>query len=162
MSDILDLLRDVPPQLAAAWGGWLAVGLTLMLWHMRARVWERQYARLRADARQPRSKSLACGHRPACGAQPRRRRWMPLASWKQCWNRRQPRATSAAGPATKATSILAEVRRYELGDRVRQPFVAALVEVSTAVGIQGAAVLRAQPGRQHPTRVEYRQTSIHE
>ena len=64
MSDILDMLRDVPPQLAAAWGGWLAVGLTLMLWHMRARVWERQYARLRADARQPRTKS---GVRPPSG-----------------------------------------------------------------------------------------------
>ncbi|MDP2055414.1 MAG: hypothetical protein Q8N52_10785 [Acidobacteriota bacterium] len=51
MSRFLDMMRDVPPDLAAAWGGWLAVGLLLMLWHLRARVREQEYALQRALAR---------------------------------------------------------------------------------------------------------------
>lgn len=51
MSEILDMMRDVPPQLAAAWGEWLATGLGLLLWHMRARLWEQDDARQRALAR---------------------------------------------------------------------------------------------------------------
>lgn len=64
MSELFDMMRDVPPQLAAAWGGWLAVGLMLLLWHMRARVWEQDYARERALARSSRPKS---GVRPPSG-----------------------------------------------------------------------------------------------
>jgi len=56
MSDILDMLRDVPPLLAAAWGGWLVAGLMLLLWHLRAREWERSAIPLRASA-PPRSTS---------------------------------------------------------------------------------------------------------
>ena len=63
MNELLDLLRDVPPTLAAAWGSWLAVGLTLLLWHLRARVWEEDQARLAVIAR-TRSKS---GVRPPSG-----------------------------------------------------------------------------------------------
>lgn len=68
MSEIVDMMRDVPPHLAAAWGGWLALGLTLLLWHMRARVWEQEYARQRTLARQPRTKS---GVRPPSGVRSR-------------------------------------------------------------------------------------------
>jgi hypothetical protein len=64
MSEIIDMMRDVPAPLAAAWGGWLAVGLTLLLWHMRARVWEQDYARQQAAAR-PRPKSGVRTARPA-------------------------------------------------------------------------------------------------
>ncbi len=64
MSDLLDMLRDVPPLLAAAWGGWLSVGLMLLLWHLRGRVWEREYALLQAQARQSRAKP---GGRPPSG-----------------------------------------------------------------------------------------------
>ena len=64
MSDLIDMLRDVPPLLAAAWGGWLAAGLMLLLWHLRAHGWERDYARLMAASRQPRTKS---GVRPPSG-----------------------------------------------------------------------------------------------
>jgi len=64
MSDFIDMLRDVPPLFAAAWGGWLAVGLMLLLWHMRAYEWEREYARLMAESRQPGTKS---GVRPPSG-----------------------------------------------------------------------------------------------
>ncbi len=63
MSDLFEMLRDVPPALATAWGSWLAVGLTLLLWHMRASGWEREYARLMVEAR-PRPKS---GVRPSSG-----------------------------------------------------------------------------------------------
>jgi len=51
MSDIADMMHGIPPQLAAAWGGWLAVGLLLLLWHLRARIGEQEHARLRALAR---------------------------------------------------------------------------------------------------------------
>jgi len=68
MSEVFDMMRDVPPELAAAWGGWMAVGLMLLLWHMRARIWEREYARLRALARTPRTKS---GVRPPSGVRSR-------------------------------------------------------------------------------------------
>jgi len=51
MSEMFDMTRDVPAPLAVAWGGWLAVGLTLLLWHLRARDWEREYARLIAPPR---------------------------------------------------------------------------------------------------------------
>ena len=64
MSDLLDMLRDVPPLLAAAWGGWMSVGLMLLLWHLRARVWEREYALVQAAARQSRAKP---GGRPPSG-----------------------------------------------------------------------------------------------
>ena len=64
MSDVIDMLRDVPPLLAAAWGGWLAAGLMLLLWHLRAHGGERDYARLMAASRQPRTKS---GGRPPSG-----------------------------------------------------------------------------------------------
>lgn len=64
MSEFLDMLRDVPPLLAAAWGGWLSVGLMLLLWHLRARVWEREDALLQAEARQSRAKP---GGRPPSG-----------------------------------------------------------------------------------------------
>ena len=57
MSDLIDMLRDVPPQFAAAWGGWLAVGLMLLLWQLRAHGWEREYARQVSESRQPRRKS---------------------------------------------------------------------------------------------------------
>jgi hypothetical protein len=63
MSDLLDMMRDIPPQLAAAWGGWMAVGLLLLLWHLRARIGEQDYARQRALAR-PRTRS---GVRPPSG-----------------------------------------------------------------------------------------------
>jgi len=56
MSEILDMLRDVPPTLAGAWGGWVVAGLVLLLWHLRARESEREAALLRASARE-RSKS---------------------------------------------------------------------------------------------------------
>ena len=55
MSDLIDMLRDVPPLLAAAWGGWLAAGLMLLLWHLRAHGWEREYARLMAESKKPRT-----------------------------------------------------------------------------------------------------------
>lgn len=65
MSDFIDMLRDVPPLFAAAWGGWMASGLLLLLWHLRAYAWERDYARLMAaEARQTRTKS---GVRPPSG-----------------------------------------------------------------------------------------------
>lgn len=51
MSELLDMMRDVPGPLAAAWGGWLALGLMLLLWHMRARVWEQDYALQQAALR---------------------------------------------------------------------------------------------------------------
>lgn len=63
MSELLDMMRDIPPQLVAAWGGWLALGLMLLLWHMRARLWEQDYALQRAIARR-RAKS---GVRPPSG-----------------------------------------------------------------------------------------------
>lgn len=63
MNELLDMMRDVPGPLAAAWGGWLAVGLMLLLWHMRAHEWEREYVRLLAQSR-PRTKS---GVRPPSG-----------------------------------------------------------------------------------------------
>lgn len=63
MSEIIDMMRDVPAPLATAWGGWLATGLTLLLWHLRAREWEREYVRLMATSR-PRTKS---GVRPPSG-----------------------------------------------------------------------------------------------
>ena len=63
MNELLDMLRDVPPTLAAAWGSWLAVGLMLLLWHLRARVWEDEQARLAVIAR-TRPKS---GVRPPSG-----------------------------------------------------------------------------------------------
>ena len=50
MSEIADMLRDVPPRLAAAWGGWLVMGLLLVLWHLRARDRERAGALARAMA----------------------------------------------------------------------------------------------------------------
>lgn len=63
MSKLLDMMRDVPPDLAASWGGWLAFGLLLLLWHLRARVGEQEDALQRALARQrPRS-----GVRPPSG-----------------------------------------------------------------------------------------------
>ena len=61
MSEILDMMRDVPPTLAAAWGGWVVAGLVLLLWHLRAREGEREAALLQAQAR---SKP---GVRPAAG-----------------------------------------------------------------------------------------------
>lgn len=64
MSDILDMLRDVPQPLLAVWGGWLASGLALALWHLKAREAELEYARQRAEARKPRTKS---GVRPPSG-----------------------------------------------------------------------------------------------
>lgn len=63
MTEIIETMRDVPAPLAAAWGGWLAVGLTLLLWHLRARDWEREYARLIA---QPRTRTKS-GVRPPSG-----------------------------------------------------------------------------------------------
>jgi hypothetical protein len=51
MSEILDILRDVPTPLAAAWAGWLVVGLTLLLWHLRARESEREAALAEASAK---------------------------------------------------------------------------------------------------------------
>jgi hypothetical protein len=63
MSEILDMLRDVPLTLAAAWGGWVVAGLVLLLWHLRARESEREAALLRASV-QARSKS---GVRSAAG-----------------------------------------------------------------------------------------------
>ena len=56
MSDLLDMLRDVPPLLAAAWGGWLSVGLVLLLWHLRARAWEQECALVQAEARRSTAK----------------------------------------------------------------------------------------------------------
>jgi len=64
MSDLIDMLRDVPPLFAAAWGGWMAVGLMLLLWQMRAYGWEREYARLVAESRPPRTKPVG---RPPSG-----------------------------------------------------------------------------------------------
>jgi hypothetical protein len=63
MSRILDMMRDGPPELAAAWGGWLAIGLLLVLWHLRARERERDYALQRTLARQ-RPKSGVRAARP--------------------------------------------------------------------------------------------------
>lgn len=64
MSDIFDMLRDVPPPLVTMWGGWLATGLALALWHLRARDGEREYARQQASARRSRTRS---GVRPPSG-----------------------------------------------------------------------------------------------
>lgn len=69
MSDIADMMHGIPPQLAAAWGGWLAVGLLLLLWHLRARIGEQEHARLRALAR-PR---IRPGGRPPSGGPTARR-----------------------------------------------------------------------------------------
>jgi hypothetical protein len=63
MNELVEMLRDVPPSLAAAWGGWLAVGLSLLLWHLRAREGEEEHARLAVIAR-TRAKS---GVRPPSG-----------------------------------------------------------------------------------------------
>lgn len=68
MSDLFDMMRDIPPMLAAAWGGWLSIGLLLLLWHMRARPVELDYARQQLAARQPRTKS---GVRPPSGVRTR-------------------------------------------------------------------------------------------
>lgn len=73
MSDIVDLLRDVPAPIAASWGAWLAGGLTLLLWHLRARDWEREAALAQASAR-ARSKP---GVRPPSGV---RRAPKPVAA----------------------------------------------------------------------------------
>ncbi len=65
MSDLIDMLRDVPPMFAAAWGGWMAAGLMLLLWHLRAYGWEREYARMMAaESWHARTKS---GVRPPSG-----------------------------------------------------------------------------------------------
>lgn len=66
MSEIIDMMRDIPPGLATAWGGWMAVGLMLLLWHMRARVWEQEFA-LQQAALKTRTKS---GVRRAAPARP--------------------------------------------------------------------------------------------
>jgi hypothetical protein len=55
---MFDMMRDIPPLLAAAWGGWMSIGLLLLLWHIRARPAEMEYARQRLIARQPRPKSI--------------------------------------------------------------------------------------------------------
>jgi hypothetical protein len=57
MSELFDMMRDIPPLLAAAWGGWMSVGLLLLLWQIRARPAEVEYAHQRLMARQPRPKS---------------------------------------------------------------------------------------------------------
>jgi hypothetical protein len=69
MSELFDMMRDIPPLLAAAWGGWLSIGLLLLLWHIRARPAEVAYAQQLLAARQPRPKSTP---RPPTGlrAQP--------------------------------------------------------------------------------------------
>ncbi len=77
MSDILDMLRDVPPPLVTMWGAWLATGLTLALWHLRAREGEREYALQRAEeARRPRTRS---GVRPPSGVRSSARPKTPAA-----------------------------------------------------------------------------------
>ena len=63
MSEIFDMLRDVPPTLAAAWGGWVVAGLVLLLWYLRAREGEREAALLRARARSKSGVRLAAGPR---------------------------------------------------------------------------------------------------
>lgn len=64
MSDFFDMLRDVPQPLVTMWGGWLATGLALALWHLRASEGEREYARQRAAARRTCYRS---GVRPPSG-----------------------------------------------------------------------------------------------
>lgn len=64
MSEILDMMRDVPSPLAAAWGGWLVVGLLLLLWQLRAHPWEQEHQRLIRAAARVRTKS---GVRPSSG-----------------------------------------------------------------------------------------------
>ena len=38
MNEVLDVLADVPPMLAAAWAAWLGVGLLLTVWYRRAKA----------------------------------------------------------------------------------------------------------------------------
>lgn len=64
MSDFIDMLRDVPPELVATWGSWLSAGLLLVLWHMRARTWEQKQQLIRIEAQRPRTRS---GVRPPSG-----------------------------------------------------------------------------------------------
>lgn len=64
MSNVFDMMRDIPPLLAAAWGGWLSIGLLLLLWHIRAKPAEVEYVHQRRMAQQPRAKS---GERPPAG-----------------------------------------------------------------------------------------------
>jgi hypothetical protein len=64
MSDFIDLLRDVPPELVATWGSWLSAGLLLVLWHTRAGKWEKAQQLIRIEAQRSRTRS---GVRPASG-----------------------------------------------------------------------------------------------
>jgi hypothetical protein len=64
MTDILDMLRDVPPSLLVGWGGWLAAGAALVTWQVKARASEQEQAYLAVEARRARAKS---GVRPPAG-----------------------------------------------------------------------------------------------
>lgn len=65
ISKTIDLLRDVPPTLVLAWGGWLVIGVALAVWQVKARTAEQEQARLQAAARKGRTKS---GVRSLAGA----------------------------------------------------------------------------------------------
>jgi hypothetical protein len=66
MVDLLDVLRDVSPRVALAWGGWLLAGVALALWHVKARHLERaRVLQRQAAARLARA-------RPASGVRPPR------------------------------------------------------------------------------------------
>ena len=52
MNEILDILADIPPMLAAAWAAWLGAGLLLTIWYRKAKAGlEEQLAAARSMAR---------------------------------------------------------------------------------------------------------------
>ena len=65
INDLLSLLLDVPPLLAAQWAAWLAVGLMLSIWT------RREQSQLMVPAPAPRHKS---GVRPPSGVRPTAKR----------------------------------------------------------------------------------------
>jgi hypothetical protein len=63
-NEMLAILADIPPMLAAAWAAWLGAGLLLTIWYRRAKATlEEQQASMRSVAR---AKS---GARPVARAQ---------------------------------------------------------------------------------------------
>jgi hypothetical protein len=44
MNDLLQMLMEVPPKLAAGWGVWFLVGLVLSIWGRREKAWVTAYS----------------------------------------------------------------------------------------------------------------------
>ena len=68
MNEVLDILADIPPMLAASWVAWLGAGLVLTIWYRRARTaLEEQQTTARAMARaQSGSRPVAArSHQPS-------------------------------------------------------------------------------------------------